>query len=74
VRGGPIGIVFGKQRSHRDLDHGRFLVDLPPVSDLLLCAKHLFVAAKLWSMGCTHHAARRFEQRCPMPDIGLPPP
>src|SRR5262245_47671054 len=32
---------------------------------LLLCAKHLFFGAKLWGMGCTHHAARRFEQRRP---------
>jgi hypothetical protein len=23
----------------------------------------LFFGAKLWGMGCTHHAARRFEQR-----------
>jgi len=29
---------------------------------LLICAKHLFVAAKLWGMGCRHHAARRFAQ------------
>jgi hypothetical protein len=26
----------------------RFLVALAPVRDLLLCAKHLFVAAKQW--------------------------
>src|SRR2546429_4450551 len=32
-----------------------FLVALSPVRDLLLCAKHLFVAARL--RGCSHHAA-----------------
>jgi hypothetical protein len=32
---------------------------------LLLSAKHLFFGAKLWGMGCTHHAARRFEQHRP---------
>jgi hypothetical protein len=32
---------------------------------LFICAKHLFVGAKLWGMGRTHHAARRFEQRHP---------
>jgi hypothetical protein len=31
----------------------RFLVALPPVLDLLLCAKDLFVAAR--TMGCSHH-------------------
>src|SRR6516165_2183578 len=31
----------------------RFLVASQPVRDLLLCAKHLFVAAR--TMGCSHH-------------------
>ena len=35
----------------------RFLVASPPVRDLLLCAKHLFVAARTVSHGCGHHAA-----------------
>ena len=33
----------------------RFLVALPFVQDLLLCAKHLFIAAR--TMGFSHHAA-----------------
>src|SRR5262249_45757501 len=43
----------------------RFFVALAPSGDLFICAKHLFVGAKLRGMGCTHHAARRFEQRRP---------
>ena len=35
----------------------RFLVASQPVRDLLLCAKHLFVAAR--TMVCSHHAAKR---------------
>ena len=34
----------------------RFLVALPLMRDLLLSAKHLFIAAKLCGMGCSHHA------------------
>ena len=44
----PLGMEFSFQaQDHNALAISivRFLVALPPVRDLLLCAKHLFVAA-----------------------------
>src|SRR6266545_8088705 len=47
----PVDVrhLFGELHYHRTLSHERprfhFLVALPVVRDLLLCAKHLFVAA-----------------------------
>jgi hypothetical protein len=39
-----VGLIQGPENNAFDLD-SRFLVALPPASDLLLSAKHLFVLA-----------------------------
>ena len=50
--------ALGMEFSFQAQDHNalaisivRFLVALPPVRDLLLCAKHLFVAAMVAAVG-----------------------
>jgi hypothetical protein len=49
----PLGMEFSFQaQDHNALAISivRFLVALPPIRDLLLCAKHLFVAARtVWA-------------------------
>jgi len=42
----------------------RLLVGLPPSQDLLLCAKHLFVAAMIAPAADQPHARQAFDNRC----------
>src|SRR5262245_46165609 len=51
----PLALLLSSLFSSSETLLSRFLVASHPVRDLLLCAKHLFVAAK--TMGCSHHAA-----------------
>src|SRR5499426_978038 len=52
----PLALLLSSLFSCSETLLSRFLVASQPVRDLLLCAKHLFVAAR--TKGCSHHQVR----------------